>query len=145
MLEEAAAIAQAGERIGGGEPDQFALHRQDALGGAQPRAKLLGQRRLADEIVGARIERLDQAALIVLARHHQHVDRPAAGGQQPRLPDQLDAGNVLELGAGNQRLDTGIGPDLDKRLKLIAEGQHLMPARFQHASDDQPGRAAGID
>jgi len=52
---------------------------------------------------------------------------------------------VLELGAGNQRVNIEIGPDLGKCLELIVEGQHLMPARFQHASDDQPGRAAGID
>jgi hypothetical protein len=72
-----------------------------------PRIKLLGQRRLADEIVGARVERLDQAALIVLARHHQDIDRPAAGRYQPRLPAKLDTGAVCELGAGDQRVDAG--------------------------------------
>ena len=53
LLEEAAAIAQAGQGIDGGEPDQLALHGENPLGGAEPRIKLLGQRRLADEIVGA--------------------------------------------------------------------------------------------
>ena len=52
-LEETAPVAQTGQGIDGGEPDQFALHRQNPLRGAQPRIKFLGQRRLADEIVGA--------------------------------------------------------------------------------------------
>jgi hypothetical protein len=115
------------------------------FGGAEPREKLLGQRRLADEIVGAGIQRLDQAALVVLAGHHQHVDRTPAGGEQPRLPAQLDAGNVFELGAGNQRVDTVIGLDLGKRFKLIGERKNIVPARFQHASHDQSRRATGID
>ena len=145
VLEEAAAIAEPGQRIDGGEPDQLVLHRQDALGGAEPRVKLLGQRRLADEIVGARVQRLDQAALVVLAGHHQHIDRTPAGGEQPRLPAQLDTRNMLELGAGNQGVDAGIGPDLSKRFKLIGERNDIVPARFQHASNDQSRRATGID
>ena len=52
-LEEAAAVAQSGQGIDGGEPDQLALHGENPLGGAEPRVKLLGQRRLADELVGA--------------------------------------------------------------------------------------------
>ena len=55
LLEEAAPIAQTGQGIDGGEPDQFALHGENPLCGPQPRIKLLGQRRLADEIVGARV------------------------------------------------------------------------------------------
>jgi hypothetical protein len=52
---------------------------------------------------------------------------------------------VLELGAGNQSIDTMIGLDLGKRFKLIGERKNIVPARFQHASDDQPRRATGID
>ena len=112
LLEETAPVAQTGQGIDGGEPDQFALHRENPLGGAQPRIKLLGQRRLADEIVGPRVERLDQTALVVLARHHQDIDRSAAGRHQARLPAKLDTGGVFELGAGDQRVDAGIGFDL---------------------------------
>jgi hypothetical protein len=43
---------------------------------------------------------------------------------------------MLELGSGNQGLDTGIGPDLNKSFKLIGERNDIVPARFQHASDD---------
>ena len=53
LLEETAPVAQTGQGIDGGEPDQIALHRENPLCGAQPRIELLGQRRLADEIVGA--------------------------------------------------------------------------------------------
>ncbi len=90
-------------------------------------------------------ERLDQATLIVLARHHQHIDRAAAGRQQPRLPTQLDTGHVFEFGAGNQRIDARIGFDLRKRGALIFELKHLVIARTKHATDDQPGCTARID
>jgi hypothetical protein len=85
----------------------------------------------------AGVERLDQAALVVLARHHQDVDRAPAGGEQPRLPAQLDPGNVLELGAGNKRLDAGVGPNLDECFELIGKRNDLMAACFKHAADDQ--------
>jgi len=52
-LEETAPVAQTGQGIDGGEPDQIALHSENPLCGAEPRIELLGQRRLADEIVGA--------------------------------------------------------------------------------------------
>jgi len=52
---------------------------------------------------------------------------------------------VFELGAGNQTVNAGIGPDLDERFKLIGEGQHIVAARLKHAGHDQSGRAAGID
>ncbi len=133
------------KRIDGGEPDQLALHGEDALGGAEPRVKLLGQRRLADEIVGAGIQGLDQAPLIVLGGHHQHVDRAPAGREQARLPAQLETRYVLELGAGDQGLDAGVGLDLRKRLKFIGERKDLVTARFKHAADDQSRRAAWID
>ena len=90
-------------------------------------------------------KRLDQAALVVLAGHHQHVDRTPAGGEQPRLPAQLDARHMFELGAGNQGLDAGIGPDLGKRFKLVGERKDIVPARFKHASHDQSRGATGID
>ncbi len=90
-------------------------------------------------------ERLDQTALIVLARHHQDIDRPAAGRHQARLPAKLDTGGVFELGAGDQRVDAGIGFDLDERIALIGKGKDLVAARRKHARDDQSSRATGID
>jgi hypothetical protein len=52
---------------------------------------------------------------------------------------------MLQLGAGDQRLDARVGLDLSKRFKFIAERKNLVTARFKHASDDQPGRTAWFD
>ena len=90
-------------------------------------------------------ERLDQAALIVLGRHHQHIDRAPAGGDQPCFPAQLDTGHMFKLGAGDQRFDIRIDLDLVKCVALIGEGKDLVTTRCKHAGDDQSSRATGID
>jgi hypothetical protein len=93
VLEEGAAIEQAGQRIGGGEPDELPLHARQALRAAQSRIELLRRRRLANEIVGAAVERLNQMLLIVVRGHDDDVNGAAPARQQPRFPAQLRAGN----------------------------------------------------
>ena len=90
-FEEDAPVMQTGERIDRRKPHQFALHRAEPLGGAQPRIKFVRDRRLGDEIVGAGIERLAELALVDARRHQDHVDRPVAPGEHARLPAQLQA------------------------------------------------------
>ena len=52
---------------------------------------------------------------------------------------------LFEFGAGDQPVDRQVGLDDGERLELIGEGQDIMAACFEHAGDDQPGSAAGID
>jgi hypothetical protein len=145
LLEEAAPITEPRQRIDGRKPDQLTLHRGETLGSAEPRVELFGEWRLANEIIGARVQCLDQAALIVLTGHHDHVDRTAAGGEKPRLPAKLYARHIFKLGAGDQSLNAGIGRDLSECFALVGEGHDLMTTRFEHAGDDQSSRAARID
>ncbi|HEU4475695.1 MAG TPA: hypothetical protein VFR71_03245 [Methyloceanibacter sp.] len=44
LLEETPAVAQPGQRVGDGDAEQFALHGEDTLGGAQSGIELLGER-----------------------------------------------------------------------------------------------------
>jgi hypothetical protein len=52
---------------------------------------------------------------------------------------------MLELGAGDQRIDAVISLNLDERVAIVGERHHLMTARFEHAGDDQSSRTARID
>ena len=57
LLEKAAAVEHAGERIRHGKTDQFALHVAEALGGAKPRVQFVSRWRVVENIVGAMVER----------------------------------------------------------------------------------------
>ncbi len=145
LLEETAPVGKAGERVGGGEADEVALHRGDALGGAEPRIELLGERRLGDEIVGAGIERLDQAAMAAFRGHIEDIDRAPAGGEQTRLPAQLQPRHGGELVAGDQRLDQRVQLNPRQGRILVGEGQDVMAARFEKLGNSRAGGTARVN
>ena len=145
-LEEDAAVGQPGQRIDRGEPHQFALHRAEPLGGAQARVKLVGDRRLGDEIVGAAVERLAEPVLVDARRHQDHVDRPVAPGEHARLPAQLQSRHAgADLARGDERRDLRVGAHAGKRLRAVRERPHLVIARLEEARHEQPHGAARID
>ena len=135
LLEEAAAVEHAGERIRDRETDQLALHVAEALGGAKPRIKFVSRRRIVEDVVGAVVERDREPVFARRGRHQDHIDRPLAAGHQPRLPAQLQARDRTRLGRGDDRADIGIGFDAGQRLVPVGEGAHLVIARRQHPAD----------
>ena len=107
--------------------------------------KLLGQRRLAHEIIGAAVQRLDQRALIVLGGHQKDVDRATAVGEQPDFPAQLEARHMLQVCAGDDGLDAAIRLDALERGALVAELHDLMPTCLKQTGHDQPRGPARIN
>ncbi len=147
-FEKRPAIEHAGERIGQRQPQQLLLHVGEALGRAQSRIKLLGDRRLADEIVGTAVERFDQLVLVAVAGHQDDVDRTAAGREQPGFPAQLDPRHFRhrqQLVAGDQGADGKIGPDAFERFAGGDERAHLVIARGEQARDEFQHGAAWVD
>ena len=145
LHKERPAVENSGQGVSRRKFEQFALHRPDALGRAQPGVEFLDHRRLSDKVVGAIVERLDQLLPFLVRGHQDDVDRPAAARELPDVAAQFHAGDGGLLGAGDERVDRRLGPDVTERLCCVDKSVRLMVARFQEACDNPQHGAARID
>jgi hypothetical protein len=145
LLEEGAAVVKAGQGIDHRQANELALHAHQPLRGTQPCVQLLLGRRLADELVGAAVERVDQVLLIGVRRHQDDVDRAIGAREQSRLPAQLHARHGGELGARDQRADVRVGLEKGDRVRPIRESAYVVAVMREHPRHGFEHRAAGID
>ena len=75
LFEEGAAVQQSRQVVRVRQPNEFLLHRQHPLGRSQSRPKLFRNRRLADVVVSAALQRTDQVLVVVARRHENDVER----------------------------------------------------------------------
>lgn len=144
-VEEGTPVVGTGQRIRLRQTDQFLLHRDQALGRPEPRVQLLGAGRLLDEIVGATVERLGQAADVARRRHGDDVQGAAPLGEQARRPAELEPAERPNLKACDQDPDRRRRGKEVQGLRGIREGVHVVAPRLDQRGDDLEHDAARVD
>ena len=97
----------------------------------QPRGEHPGTQRFVDEVVGAVLERLDEALVVVLRGQHQHIDAATDSG----LAQAAREFEPIHLGQYPVD-DHHLGLDLEGQFEALAPVdrlEHLMPRTLQHA------------
>ena len=143
--EKGRAVEQAGQSVPRRHVDEFALHLDETLGGAQARVKLVGGKRQLQHVVGAAIQRLDELSRVQRPADQADVKGPLETFQQPRLPADFRSRRGVAGLHHDHGVDVLMGGGMDQRLLRVCEADDVMDALFQKRGQRPHQRGVGGD
>jgi hypothetical protein len=101
--------------------------------------------RLANEVICAIVERLNDPPIIIGRRHDDNKERAARADELTSCRAKLDTWDIRELNTGDEGTNLIVRGNALKRLLSLAASKYLLLARYNKAGHCPLDGAAWID
>jgi hypothetical protein len=124
--------------------NEFALHLDETLGGAQARVKLVGGKRQLQHVVGPAIQSLDELFRVQRPANEADVEGPLETLQQARFPADFRPRRGVTGLDHDHGVDVVMGGRMDQRLLRVCETNDVVDgfSRIEVSARISEGSAA---